>query len=360
MSIIQSNDTPSIQHNPAPTDLDEALSPEWLSLALSTIEPVEVTAVTVVQTQKTMATKVRFTVEFKDAQAPLGTAYCVKGFFGENPLTDIPAKNSQAEVRYYQQISPQSDVNTPIARYAEIDETSGHGILLMEDVVAAGGRFLSAAAPYSPDQAERSLAQLATLHAESWNDVGPDRYGWLRNRLDDMVERSYLPLDELQDLLDGERGIPLDASILDAQRVYRGIGAVAARAADLPQCLVHGDAHAGNLFEQDGELALIDWQLLQRNSWALDVSYHVGAALSVDDRRSSETDLLRGYLERLSAHGVEAPSWDAAWNSYREHMAYGYYLWAITRFVEPTITHEFVKRLGTAVTDLETYRLLDV
>jgi hypothetical protein len=39
-------------------------------------------------------------------------------------------------------------------------------------------------------------------------------------------------------------------------------------------------------------------------------------------------------------------------------VVYGYYLWAITRRVEPAITNVFVNRLGNAVARHESYRLL--
>ena len=36
-------------------------------------------------------------------------------------------------------------------------------------------------------------------------------------------------------------------------------------------------------------------------------------------------------------------------------MIYGYYLWSITRKVEPEITNEFVRRLGLAVSELDSF-----
>ena len=49
-----------------------------------------------------------------------------------------------------------------------------------------------------------------------------------------------------------------------------------------PQFLVHGDAHAGNIFRTDRGSGLIDWQVLQRGTWAIDVAYHLCAVLPVD------------------------------------------------------------------------------
>ena len=57
-------------------------------------------------------------------------------------------------------------------------------------------------------------------------------------------------------------------------------------AADEVPCLVHADAHVGNLYRTpDDRIGIIDWQLVQGNWWGLDVAYHVAAAL--DHARSA-------------------------------------------------------------------------
>lgn len=114
------------------------------------------------------------------------------------------------------------------------------------------------------------------------------------------------------------------------------------------------------MFHQDGRTALIDWQVLQRANWALDIAYHVGAVLTVADRRASERDLLDHYLDRLASFGITPPTQAEAWRLYRASVAYGFYMWAITRRVDPPVIHEFVTRLGTAVADFDSYTLLEV
>ena len=161
---------------------------------------------------------------------------------------------------------------------------------------------------------------------------------------------SYITRDVLQEHLDGPRGAALPDAIKDADRLSAAVSGVVHRAAEDVSCLVHGDAHAGNVFETaDGSLGLIDWQIVQRSSWALDVAYHVGAVLDVDVREKNEQQLLAHYLDRLAHHGVAPPSWDDAWLNYRICLIYGYYLWAVTRLVDPPIINEFVTRLGSAV-----------
>lgn len=346
--------------DPAPTDLDRVLSPEWLSRALSTPdEPFEAGEVQVVETLKTMATKVRIAVEPASSADEVRTL-CIKGFFGQPILHELASRATQAEANFYRQIAPGTRVAVPKAVYSAIDPASGHGLVIMEDVITQGGRFLTALEPYSVDQAASSLRQLARLHAESWGGAAVAGHRWLRNRLADIADTPIVPLDELQKLVEGERADGLPGELRDAEYLQDSIRVLARDAATQPRSLVHGDAHAGNIFELGGMTALIDWQLLQLSSWALDIAYHIGAVLSIEQRRRNEADLLRTYREELTSLGVSAPAWDDMWLAYRKHMIYGYYLWAVTRFVAPPIIVEFSQRLGTAVTDLESLRLLGV
>ena len=52
---------------------------------------------------------------------------------------------------------------------------------------------------------------------------------------------------------------------------------------------------------------------------------------------------------------MDAPTFDAAWLEYRRGVAYGFYLWAITLFVQPDIIEALLHRLGSAAHDLESY-----
>jgi thiamine kinase-like enzyme len=119
-----------------------------------------------------------------------------------------------------------------------------------------------------------------------------------------------------------------------------------------PRSLLHGDAHVGNLFvDARGVPCLVDWQTVFHGPWYIDVGYHIGCTTSPEERRRSETDLLRHYLDRLRGEGVDVPSWDEAWRQVRLGMIYGMFLWGITLKVAPAITTVMLERLGTAVAD---------
>jgi thiamine kinase-like enzyme len=346
----------------APTEISEILSPLWLTPVLAAVWPgAVVEKVSIVEDIVTTAQKVRFDVTYRmPAPANALRAFCVKGFFGPDAQRYRSSGAAEAEVHFYQDLAAHLSLRVPRCIYGGIDAANGHGIIIMEDLVVRGARFLTALEPYSKHQAEGSLDQLARLHASHWNGSGLDSLPWLKPQLQQLAAVPVVATERVQSLMDGPRGAPFPAAMKDAARIYRGLGALSERLSRESQCLVHGDCHAGNVFEESGSPGLIDWQLLQRSCWSLDVAYHIGAVLTVQDREKSERELLAHYLQRLRAHGVSPPSSDDAWLLYRVSVLYGYYLWAITQRVVPEITIEFVRRLGTSVMTHDSFGLLGV
>lgn len=340
--------------DPAPQQLDDVLAPAWLSAALGDLAPGEtVVASSVVETLKTVATKVRFEATVEQGGRRTRRAYCVKGYFGSE------GGGGASEARFYRELAPTLTVRRPPCVYVGIDSGTGHSLHVMNDLVVAGCEFLTALTPYSPAQAAASLGQLAVLHAETWDDATLADAEWLAPRIAGIADR--FPIDTLQAQLDDGRAADLPAELRDAARITAAMRAVGALDAADRHCVVHGDTHAGNVYvDPDGRPGIIDWQIVHFGHWALDVAYHIAAVLTIDDRRRHEEELLRGYLDELARLGGKPPAWDQAWHEYRAHTAYGYYLWAITRFVERDIIVEFIPRLGMAVADHDAYALLGV
>lgn len=345
------------EHAPAPLEIAEVLDPAWLSAALSTRFPgVEVATTTITEQITTMATKVRFHVEYL-SQCGAPRDLCVKGYFLE-PGRANPSMGTK-ETLFYEQLAADLPVRVPDCVYGGTDPVTKHSIIIMEDLVAKGCTFLSALSPYTPTQVAGSLAQLASMHAATWGDAKLMALPWLTPSLEMML--NHVTPERLQELLDGPRGVGLPRGVLDGSRLRAAIVKISGSTLAGATCLVHGDAHAGNLFETaDGHAGIVDWQILQMGSWGIDVAYHIGAVLDSADRERSEQDLLRSYLDRLRANGVEPPSWDEAWTNYRIGLAYGLFLWGITIRVDPPIINAFVGRLGAAVAQHESLDLLGV
>jgi hypothetical protein len=340
-----------------PDLLSEALSPEWLSEALGERFPgIRVTHVDKGEVIARVSTNARFRIHC-DAGLPPGLPehLCIKGYFAD--CSDAAAQSRSAggpEVLFYRELSSGAGIRTLPTFYADVDPVTEHGVVITEDVVERGAVFLDALSPYGPDQVAMSLDQLAVLHGRTWASDALQR-PWLAPKLDRTMRARGL--EEITGNFDGPIGAGVPDQVRDPTLLMERISLLLpllARAA--PPCLLHGDAHVGNLYlDAEGFPCLVDWQLVQRGPWYIDVGYHLGCTLGVRDRRQVERELLAAYLRRLGAEGVEPPSWDEAWRCIAVGMLYGFFLWAITLKVHPSVTAVMLERLGSAVADHESY-----
>ncbi len=344
-----------------PVTQAQALDPAWLTSALAPLTGgARITAVETVEVIRTVATKIRFTVTCEGASTAAPTAkiaLCLKG------LLDVDEQMAQGgavtllEADFYDKLAPHLPVRRPDCVATVTDPAGKFAIVIMRDVIGQGGRFCSALEPFSAEQAAASLEQLALLHSGS---ALLGRMPWIRPRLADFVRNTYVPLPLLQEMLNGKRGEGLPERTRDATLLLKALAALAEQDAAGPQYLIHGDSHAGNIYRMPEGAGLIDWQLLQRGGWALDIAYHIAAVLPVETAAREERHLLGQYLRTMQRLGCEVPAPEAAWAAYRTALVYGYYLWSITRRVEPAITNLFVNRLGSAVTRHDSFALLGV
>ena len=219
--------------------------------------------------------------------------------------------------------------------------------------------------------AEEMVSELAAYHAAFWDssrfrtDLAALRptYEWQENlnRRVGFEKRTITGLDRAKDVVNGELYAQRDViypAFMHSLTLHRGA----------PVTLLHQDLHLGNwLRDHDGRMGLYDWQCVAKGSWALDFSYAIGAALSTDDRREWQEDLLRIYLERLRQSGVAtAPAFDAAWLAYRQQpmhaLAFALFTYGGSRF-EPELqpkdyTLASIAKIAQHVTDLKSVAAL--
>ena len=342
--------------NPAPTNIEELLDPTWLSAALSTPDTqVKVASVALAERIKTVASKLRIKVAY-DGDAKLPTSLCIKVNIDQ---TKASSKiNSVNETRFYRDLGSSVGLRIPNCYYAGINGETGEGVLILEDLIDSGCRFRTARIPYTVDEVAGTLAELAQMHAAYWDDKEVLQQPWLRARIRGLID--IVGDEQLGQQLNDGRFDRLDPQYRDPHRLKCALGALDARRTQGPVTLTHGDTHAGNLYvTASGGHGFLDWQIVQRNCWALDVAYHIAGVLSTDDRTVAERELLDHYLDCLGRNGVTAPNDTDAWSTYRANLVYGHYLWAITRFVDRDITEEMCSRLGAAVQFHRSYELLE-
>jgi hypothetical protein len=343
---------------PLPETLVEALSPQWLTAALARRFPgIEVARVTPGPVVDRISTNARFTIECVDGlPAGLSPQLCVKGYFNEIGRT--ARFIGEPEAYFYRDLAAATGVRTLRPVYADVDPTTRHGVVITTDVCAEGAEFLDGRSSFTPDQTAHTLRELARLHAATWAQPRWSTAPWLAPRMGGVLESWGVQktMTIIAGNLHGPNGARIPEQLRDEHRLvdaYRAMAAsLSAESKSLPWCVIHGDTHIGNLFvDSVGNPCLLDWQLVQRGAWSVDVGYHIASTLTVDDRRRAERELLRHYLDCLGSFGVEPPSWDRAWGALRRGILHGFFLWAITTKVEPAIIEILLHRLGTAAAD---------
>ena len=333
---------------PIPVEAEAVLDPAWIHTAFDLAPDVRVLEASSVDAIKTVADKLRFRVEFETGEGERRSLYCcAKAHFGEAGQGSLVT-----EAHVYRDLLPNVAVRVPRTHYIAVDDDAGRAIIVMEDLEAQGARFLNAHEPYEVALARETLSQLALLHASTWNDTRWTRYEWLAPRLG-MVE--WFAEESLQSLLDDGRSPHVPEPLRTATNL---IAALENTAAIPGTCVIHGDTHSGNSYlDAQGVPHWLDWQFRQWGNWSLDVSYHLGTVLTVEDRRAHERELIDHYLEQLRSHrssGDQLPSSAEGYDSYAAGFAWGWFLWTITTISSRAVVLEHIPRITTAMTDHDT------
>jgi aminoglycoside phosphotransferase (APT) family kinase protein len=351
-----SNAVPDQPAVAVPRTLEAALDPAFLSQALASVSGgAPVTSVETVELLKTVATKVRFAVTFGDDGTRHG--FCLKGLLDVDEMTARGGSTCVLEGDFYTRVAPTVNVRVPEAVAVVTDRDAQQSVLIMRDLIAGGAHFCSALEAFDADQALASLGQLAALHAGSaFLDGAP----WIKPRAAELARANYVTPEQLQGLMDDPRKEGVPDNVLSASKLIDGVKELANRDEARRQFMIHGDSHAGNNFRTAEGSGLIDWQLLQKGGWALDVAYHLCAVLPVELAEAEERRLMGEYLAMMKGHGFDMPPEEQAWAQYREAVMYGYYLWAITKRVDPPIIKLFFHRLGNAAARHDSFALLGV
>jgi hypothetical protein len=298
-----------------------AIDPAWLTGALAERYPgVEVASVDIVETHELTNLHARLRLTYHRAAGAPEAMFC------KLPPLDPARRDSIAgtgmgrrEARFYAHLAPTITMRVPDPYFSQDDEADGSFLLLLEDLTTTGCTVPDGTRGVSPDAAARALEDLCALHVR-FEDPGrrlaeapwvPDAppgsaYGatMLRYGLDHHRDRLSDEFSAVAELYIAH------GDVLDALW-RRG-----------PTTVIHGDPHIGNLFDDQGRTGFLDWGLIKVFSPMRDVSYFLTMAMSIDERRRHESDLLRHYLDVRAASGGAPVSFDEAWTAHRLHAAY--------------------------------------
>lgn len=253
----------------------------------------------------------------------------------------------------------------PTVYTALIDQDRSDFLMIMEDVVARGADPRDSTRPMSIDQVANGVRGLARMHSRFWGqrlDTYPT-LDWLEPFVA-FEGMQYAPLHIAHERL-GETVAPeilaLSGTELFIDIWARYIGTLTRST----QTLLHGDPHIGNTYLlPNDDVGFLDWQMARRGNWSLDLGYFLQGALTIEDRRRSERDLLAEYRGALELPAGEMPTAEEVWLRYRASVAHGLAIWMATlsggdAWQGADICLALAQRYGAAFVDLETPKALD-
>lgn len=252
----------------------------------------------------------------------------------------------------------------PTVYTALIDEDRRDFLMIMEDVVARGADPRDSTRPMSVEQVAAGVRGLARLHSEFWGErlSGNPALGWVEPFVA-FEGLEYAPLHIAHERLGDS--VPAEVLALDGTALFVDVWAryIGTLMSSTPT-LLHGDPHIGNTYVlPDDTVGFLDWQMVRRGSFSLDLGYFLQGALTIEQRRSAERDLLAEYRDALRLPAEELPSADDLWLRYRASVAHGLAIWMATlsggdAWQRADICLAFAQRYAAAFVDLDTREAL--
>ena len=275
-------------------------------------------------------------------------------------ITALP-RLLQTEVRFYQEVTQAVPVLQPTVLAAQ--SQCGRGTtLVLADVTEHGAIPGAPGDALTADQAALVVEQLARLHAQFWQKASLDHeYRWLAGpvrRWEDRLGTALaVPLMQ-RGLRRAGSTVPtaLHAPAVHYARQRRHVMRVLA---DGPRTLVHHDVHPGNLFWQQSQPGLLDWQLVRIGEGIGDVAYFLATALTPEIRRTCEARLLARYEQVLLDHQIAALDATPLWHRYRAHLTYPFEAMVVTLAVGGMMALEsnleLIRRAAAAIEDHDAF-----
>lgn len=271
------------------------------------------------------------------------------------------------EYQAYQML-PELGLHMPQVYSQHLDQERQQMVILMEDLALRNVRFQRGLNPNNAEQVARRLTALADFHSRTWDceDLKEGgKYGGLRRNGAQMfleylvhggfTDEEYAKFRELPRI----QACPVEMQ--DYDWIKRIMAYTAELSDSIPNCVIHGDTHLGNLYEEaDGTPGFFD-SLARQEPGISEATYHICNALDPKVRRENERDLIAHYRNELQKRGVAMPNFHEMMHQYTAFLS----LNLITFFVNPNYyqTEAFntahAVRAAMAMLDNNAFDLID-
>jgi hypothetical protein len=301
---------------PLPLELDE-ITPDLLNTALADRFPdARINGVSIEESHHGFSTVLRLHITADPAShaAGLPKSLMLKGQFEQATKErgrEFTYKSLEMEYHAYS-ILPGLGLNMPEVFFMRIAPEQSQMMLLMEDLALRGVHFQNGLNPNTPEQVYRRLTAMAEFHSKTWASPELEEGGKYRflpgngaTMFVDYMDHAGFDLAEWEKYTSWPRGQACPRKLLDYDWMRR-ILLYAGELSDAePNCLIHGDTHLGNLYEDaDGTPGFFD-SLTRREHGLLEATYHICNALDPIDRRKHDRDMIAHYRNELIRFGVK-------------------------------------------------------
>ena len=303
------------------------------------------------------------------ADAGLPTALFCKASHGlMNRIVLGASGAARSESLFYNTVRPHLDIEAPVGYFALNNESTFNSMVMIGDLTDHAQAFCDHRTVMTRARAESQMRLLATLHGKCYSDPA------LKSQLSGFPTWQVFFRNTLAfGMKEGSNaGFLAAAEVIPARLHARAVEIWPATEASvealhrLPHTLTHGDVHLKNWYvAASGEMGLSDWQCASVSHWGRDFAYTISTALTVEDRRAWERELLALYLDHLAKAGGPAIDFDIAWNIYRQQLVAALAWWTVTLCPPPgapdmqprDVTIEFIRRIATAMDDLDSLQV---
>jgi thiamine kinase-like enzyme len=347
----------------------EAITAEWLTAVLCRGTPgAKVTDFRVTDRSDGSSNRARIYLTYNDAglRADLPpTVFCKGAVTMKNRVLQGLCTGAHGETMFFLKVRDRLGIETPQHIHAGYDPKSYAYMVVMKDI-GATTHFCTEKTVIARANAEKIVNTLAKLHAKFYEspEIGTNTLPfktWPQFWTDTL--NAFPGFEEACDkAFDMAKHVIPPRLFARRPEVWPATLASVECHNQLPKMLVHCDVHLGNWYiAGNGDMGLTDWQAVSIGHWSRDFAYGLSTTLSVEDRREWFDDLLRLYLDRMAEYGVPRVSFDEALFNVRQQLMTALAYWTITlvpapdmpAMQPPEITIELIKRIATAIDDMD-------
>lgn len=241
--------------------------------------------------------------------------------------------NVLREATVYKEFDVPYGITIPRLYYGSVDESSGNGVLVIEDIDYAvqGDSVLGC----SYEDAVLAITEIAKFHAYYWISSNRENFIGIPAKGDEILEYQELFQAAWRSLV-RKAGTHMPPYLLSlGDKLERNICKVKSALSSHPITLIHGDYRLDNCFfiydgGQPNALKVIDWEYCAKSRGTYDVAAFISEAFNRTDRRDIEWQLVELYYSTLKDNGVINYSLEECYKDYRISMLEILIFWVIS------------------------------